>query len=130
MLQRTEHWHGSEKKGVPDALSLLNVNNTCNLKRLTWAIYDGALLVGRQPELPGNHQWCTVLAGLYKHIYRGCDDVAHCPLYTLDSWDCQERTKVLHQEGKLGSVRSGHKRASRPRRSPGAALDATPGHQP
>ena len=81
-----------------------------------WAVYDGALLVGRWPELPRNHQWCTVLAGLYKHIYRGFNDVAHCLPYTLASWDCQERTEALHWEGKLGSAQSGHKRASRPRR--------------
>ena len=78
--------------------------------------YDGALLVGRRPELPGNCQWCTMLVGLYKHIYRGHDDAAHCLPYKLASWDCQERTKALHREGKLGSVQSGHKRASRPRR--------------
>ena len=57
-----------------------------------------------------------MLAGLYKHIYRGRNDVAHCPPYTLASWDCRERTEVLHREGKLGSVQSGHKKASRPRR--------------
>ena len=103
-------------KGVPDALSLLNVNDTHHLERLVWVVYDGALLVGRQPELPGNHQWCTVLMGLYRHIYRGRDDAANCLPYTLASWDCQERTEVLHQEGKLGSAQSGHKRASRSRR--------------
>ena len=81
-----------------------------------WAVYDRALLVGRQPELPRNCQWCTMLVGLYNHIYRGHDDAAHCPPYTLASWDCQERTKALHREGKLGSAWSGHKRASRPRR--------------
>ena len=57
-----------------------------------------------------------MLAGLYRHIYWDCDDVAHCPPYTLASWDCQERTKVLCQEGKLGSAQSGHRRASRSRR--------------
>ena len=71
MLQCTEQWHGAEKKGMPDALSLLNVNDTHHLKCPMWAVYDGALLVVRRPELPGNHQWCTVLAGLYKYIYRG-----------------------------------------------------------
>ena len=101
---------------MPNALSLLNVNDTCHLKRLAWVVYDGALLVGRQPELPRNCQWCTVLAGLYKHIYRGCYDAAHCPLYTLVSWDCQERTKALCQERRLGSAQSGQWRASRPRR--------------
>ena len=96
MLQCTELRHGSEKKGVPDAPSLLNVNDTSHLEHLTLAVYDRALLVGGQPELPGNCQWCTVLAGLYKHIYRGCNDVAHCLLYTLASWDCQKRTEALH----------------------------------
>ena len=45
-LRCTEQRHGSEKKGMPDALSLLNVNNTHHLQHLTWAVYDGALLVG------------------------------------------------------------------------------------
>ena len=54
--------------------------------------------------------------GLYKHIYRGCDDAAHCLPHTLASWDCQERTKALRQEGRLASVQSGQRRASRPRR--------------
>ena len=57
-----------------------------------------------------------MLVGLYKHIYWGCNDVAHCPPYTLASWDCQERTEVLHREGRLGAAWSGHKRASRSRR--------------
>ena len=116
VLQCTEQWHGFEKKGVPDALSLLNVNDACHLECLTWAVYDGALLVGGQPELPGNCQWCTVLASLYKHIYRGHDVAAHCPPYTLASWDCQERTEAFCQEGRLGSAQSGQWRASRPRR--------------
>ena len=116
VLWCTEQWHGYEKKGVPDALSLLHVNDACHLKCLTWVVYDEALLVGKWSELPRNFQWCTVLVGLYKHIYRGRDDVAHCPPHTLASWDCQERTEALHQEGKLGSAQSGHRRASRPRR--------------
>ena len=57
-----------------------------------------------------------MLAGLYRHIYRGHDNVAHCPSYTLASWDCKERTKALCQEGKLGSAQNGHKGASRSRR--------------
>ena len=116
-LRCTEWRHGYEKKGMPDALSLLNVNNAHHLECLAWAVYDGALLVGRHPKLPGNCQWCTVLASLYKHIYRGCDDVAHCLPYTLASWDCQERTEVLCRDGRLGSAWSGQRRASRPRRS-------------
>ena len=57
-----------------------------------------------------------MLADLYRHIYWGHNDATHCPPYTLASWDCQERTEVLHREKKLGSVWSGHKRASRSRR--------------
>ena len=68
---------------MPDALSLLNVNDARHLEHLMWAVYDGALLVGEWPELPENHPWCTVLASLYRHIYRGCEDAAHCPPYTL-----------------------------------------------
>ena len=129
-LRCTEWWHKVEKKGVPDALSLLKVNDTCHLKRLKWVVYDRALLVGRQPELARNCQWCTVLVGLYKHIYRGCDDVAHCLPYRLASWDCQERTAALRQEGKLGSARSGQQRASRPRRRSRSSSYTTPGHRP
>ena len=116
VLRCTKWWHGSEKKGMPGALSLLNISDTHHLKCLVWAVYNGALLVGRQPELPGNCQWYTVLVGLYRHIYWGCNDAAHCSLYTLASWDCQERTEALRHKGKLGSAWSGHKRASRSRR--------------
>ena len=116
VLHCTEQWHRSEKQGMPDALSLLNLNNAHHLKCLTWAVYDGALLVGRQPELPRDRQWCTMLAGNFKHIYRGCDDVAHCQPYTLALWDCQERTEVLRQEGRLGATWSNHKNAPRARR--------------
>ena len=116
VLRCTKQQHGSEKHGVPDALSLLNINDARHFEHLTWAVYDRALLVGRWPELPGDCQWCTVLVGTFKHIYRGSDDAAHCPPYTLASWDCQERTEVLHQEGKLGTVCSSHKGASRSRR--------------
>ena len=52
-LQCTEWWHGLEKQGMPDALSLLNINDACHLKHLVWVVYDGALLVGddlRYPE--------------------------------------------------------------------------------
>ena len=101
---------------MPNALSLLNMDNTHHCECLTWAVYDGALLVGGWPKLPGDHPWYTVLAGLYKHIYRGHDDVAHCPPHTLGSWDCQERIEVLHRGGRLSSMRSGQRRASQPRR--------------
>ena len=40
---------GTEKRGMPDALSLINVNNVHHLKRLTWAVYDRALIMGRRP---------------------------------------------------------------------------------
>ena len=69
-----------------------------------------------QPELPGDSPWCTVLAGLHKHIYWGCDDAAHCPPQTLCSWDCQERIEVLCRGGRLSSTQSRWRRASQPRR--------------
>ena len=89
---------GVEKQGMPDAMLLINLNNACHLKHLTWDVYNGALLIGSRPELPGDHQWCTVLAGTFKHIYRGHNDVAHCPPYTLASWDCLHRTEALRKE--------------------------------
>ena len=112
----TERWHGVEKTGMPNALSLLNVNDVRHLEHLTWAVYNGMLLVGRRPKLPGDHPWCTVLAGLYKHIYRGHDDVAHCPPHTLGSWDWQESIEVLHRGGRLSSMQSGQRRAFQARR--------------
>ena len=115
---------------MPDSLSLLNVNDAGHLECLTWAVYDGALLVDVWPELPGNHQWCTVLASLYKHIYRGCDDVAHCPPYTLASWDSRRglRHFVKREGSALCGVASGEHPS--PGGGPGEALDAPPGHQP
>ena len=59
----TDRWNGVEKTGVPDALALLNVNGIPHLERLTWVVYDGMLMVGPLPELPGDCPWCTVLAG-------------------------------------------------------------------
>ena len=90
-----------------DALFLLNVNDARHLEHLMWAVYNGALLVGEQPELPENCTWCMVLAGLYRHIYRGCKDVAHCLPYRLASWDCQERVEAPCREGSLDSTWSG-----------------------
>ena len=95
----TEHRHGVEKTGIPDALSLLNVDDARHLEHLVWAVYNGMLLVGKWPKLPGDHPWCTVLAGLHKHIHRGHDDVVHCLPHTLGSWDCQEQIEVLQRGG-------------------------------
>ena len=86
----TDRWNGIKKTGMPDTLALLNVEDVRHLEHLAWAVYDGILLVGLWPNLSGNHPWCTVLAGLQRHIYRGCDDVAHCPPQTLSSWDHEE----------------------------------------
>ena len=91
----TDRWNGVEKTGVPDTLALLNVDDVCHLEHLTWVVYDGALLVGPWPKLLGNCSWCTVLARLHQHIYRGHDDMAHCPPQTLGSWDCQEWIEAL-----------------------------------
>ena len=101
---------------MPDAVSRVNLNDTCHLQHLTWAIYNGALLVGSQPELPGDHQWCTMLAGIFKHIYRGCDETVHCPPYTLALWDCQQRTEVICKERRQGAAWCGHNNGCRARR--------------
>ena len=130
MLRCTEWWHRVEKKGVPNTPSLLNVNDTHHFEHLMWTVYDGTLLVGRRPELPGNHQWGTVLVELYKHIYKGCDDAAHCPPYTLDSWDCPERLRHFIER----EIWALHGVSTREHPGPGedlgTILDATPGHQP
>ena len=104
--------NGVEKTSMPDALALLNVNEVRHLEHLVWVVYDGTLLVGPRPELLGDRSWCTVLAGLHKHIYRGCDDVAHCPPQMLGSWDCQEQIEALHRVGSLSSMQSRQRRAS------------------
>ena len=105
----TNQLNGIEKTGVPDALALLNVNDVHHLERLVWAVYDGVLLVGLQPELSGDCPWCTVLGRLHRHIYRGHDDMAHCPPQMLGSWDCQERIEALHHVGSLSSAPSGQR---------------------
>ena len=76
-------------------------------------MYDSVLLVGLWPELLGNHSWCTVLAGLHKHIYRSCKDTAHCQPQTLRSWDCQEWIEALQRVGGLSSMQNGWRQASR-----------------
>ena len=100
----TKRQHGLEKTGVPDALVLLNVDDARHLKHLMWAVYDGVLLVGAWPQLSGDHPWCMVLASLHKHIYWGHDDVAHCLLHMLGSWDCQERIEALRRGDRLSST--------------------------
>ena len=100
----TDWQHRLEKTSVPNDLALLDVDDTHHLEHLMWAVYDGTLLVGPWSELPGDHPWCMVLAGLHKHIYRGRDDEAHCPLHTLGSWDCQEWIEALQKGGGLGSA--------------------------
>ena len=96
-----DHCHGTEKRGMPDSLSLINVNDIHHLECLAWAIYDSALIMGRRPVLVGNLPWHTMLASLSKHIYRGHKDTAHCPPFMLASWECKERVEVLHHEGWL-----------------------------
>ena len=103
-----------EKTGLPDALALLNVEDIHHLKCLAWVVYDGVLMVGPRPELLGDRPWCTVLARLQQHIYRGHDDVAHCPPQTLGSWDCQELIEALRRAGCLSSTQSGWRWASQP----------------
>ena len=100
----TDRWNRVKKTGMPDALALLNVNDVHHLECLMWAVCDSALLVGPRPKLSGDHPWCTVLAGLHKHIYRGHEDVAHCPPQMLGSWDCQEWIEALQRVGSLSSA--------------------------
>ena len=115
---------------MPDALALLNVDGTHHFECLAWAVYDGVLLVGGQPELPGDHPWCMVLAGLHKHIYRGCNDAAHCLPHTLSSWDCQERTEVLCRVAGSAPHKAARGEHPGPGVGPEAACDATPRHRP
>ena len=96
--------NGVKKTGVPDALTLLNVADVHHLEHLMWAVYDDILLVGLWPKLLGNHPWCAMLAGLQQHIYRGHDDVAHCPPQMLSSWDHQEQVEALCHVGGLSSA--------------------------
>ena len=130
VLHCTECRGGSEKHSMPDALSLLNLNDACHLEPLTWVLYDGALLVGRQSELPEDRQWCTMLAGTFKHIYRGHDDAAYCPPYTLASGIVNRglRCFTKREDGVL------HRVATRTHpgpgeEDPGAAPGAIPGCQ-
>ena len=46
----TDQWHGLKKTGMPNALVLLNVNDTHHLECLTGAVYNGVLLVGPWPS--------------------------------------------------------------------------------
>ena len=57
-----------------------------------------------------------MLASIFKHIYRGCDKTAHCPPYTLASWDCQQRTKVLCKEQRRGAMQCQHNDGPRAKR--------------
>ena len=102
---------------MPDALSLVNLKDTRHLECLTWAVYDGALLVGSHPELLGECQWCTMLAGIFKHIYKDRNEMIHCPPYTLVSWDSQERMEVAYEECRQNA------------HAAGMMMDVEPGHR-
>ena len=110
----TNRWNRVKKTGIPDALALLNTDNAHHLECLVWVVYDGILMVGPQPELLGDCPWCTVLAGLQQHIYRGRDDMAHCQPQTLGSWNREEWVEALCCVGSLSSMQSGWKQASWP----------------
>ena len=93
---------------MPDAMPLVNLNDTQHLESLAWAVYDRALHVGNHPELLGEHQWCTLLAGIFQHIYKGHNETAHCPPYTLVSWDRQQRTDVVSEEHRQNTTYGRH----------------------
>ena len=107
-LHCTEHRGWVEKSGMLHAMPLVNLNDTCHLEHLALAVYNGALHVGNHPELPGECQWCTVLAGIFKHIYKGHNETAHCPPYTLVSWYCQQRTEVVCEECRQNATHCRH----------------------
>ena len=130
MNRCTDRWHRLKKTSMSNALALLNVNDTCHLKRLMWAVYDGTLLVGLWPKLPGDCPWCTVLAGLHNHVCRGCNDVAHCLPYTLGSWDCQEWTEVLRRGADSAPHEAGRDEHPSPGGGPEAACNAALRHRP
>ena len=98
----TNRWNRVEQTGIPDALAVLNTKDARHLKHLAWAVYNGALLVGPWPKLLGPRPWCTMLAGLQRHIYRGREDAAHCPPQTLGSWHHEEWVQALCCMGGLG----------------------------
>ena len=114
----TDRRNRIEKTGVPDTLALLNVEDAWHLERLAWVVYDSAILVGLRPKLLGIHAWCAVLAGLQRHIYRGHNDVAHCPPQMLGSWDHEEWVEALRHMGGL----SGQRRISWPQRRSRSSL--------
>ena len=102
----TNRRNGIEKASMPDALALLNVEDVRHLKCLAWAVYDGVLMVGPQPELSGDCPWCAVLAGLQQHIYRDCDGMAHClpqmlspPVHCVMRWE--DNGHCASAEGRL-----------------------------
>ena len=130
MNRCTDWWHGLEKTSMPDVLALLNINDAHHLEHLSWAVYDGTLLVGPWPELPGDRPWCMVLAWLHKHIYRGCNDVAHCPLHVLGSWDCQEQIEVLQRGGDLAPCEAGRDEHPSPGGGPKTVRNTALRHQP
>ena len=108
-----EHHRWVEKSSVLDALALMNLKDTSHLEHLTWAVYD-SMYVGSHPELPGECQWCTVLAGIFKHINKGCDETAHCPPYTLVC-DCQQRTEVVCEKHRQNATCCRHNDGQRAR---------------
>ena len=101
---------------MPNALPLVHLKDTHHLEHLAWAVYDGALPIGSCPELLGECQWCTMLAGIFKHIYKGHNETAHCPPYTLMSWDWQQRTEVVCEECRQSAMCCRHDDGHRARR--------------
>ena len=67
-----------------------------------------SLHVFHYTELPGECQWSTMLADIFQHIYKSHDETAHCPPYTLVSWDCQQRTDVVCEECRQNTAHGRH----------------------
>ena len=107
-------------------MPLVDLNDTHHLERLAWDVYDGALHVGNHPELPGECQLCTMLAGIFQHIYKGHNKTAHCPPYTLASWDCQQRTDMVCEERRQNTTCGGCRAREQGSRSSSRCHSKTP----
>ena len=83
--------------------------------------------MGGQPELPGDHPWCTVLAGLYNHIYRGREDAAPLPTtHAQPPGTARRGLRHCIEEAGSAPCKAAERGASWPRRRSEAALNAAP----
>ena len=65
--------------------TMMDVDDKAWLERLTWAMYNGVLLLGDVPPLSRQHSLDRILSSTYRLIYRGKQDSEHCPTSTISS---------------------------------------------